>query len=578
MRHLDRLAAMAGHRLEDLVSRLSGNDALLLPSLIGLAVGVLAGLAMVLFRLAIEELPPLFFGLTNFDGFEELSPAARFLLPLAGGALIGLIFQLLPPATRAVGVVHVLERLAYHDGVLPIRNALVQFVTGATSIICGHSAGREGPAIHIGAAFASWLGQGVGLPHNQLRILAAGGTAAAIAASFNTPLAGVIFAMEVVLTEYTVTSFAPVILASVSATAVSRAFFGSDATLTLFSAIPYHPAQLVYAALIGLAAGLLASGFIRSMGFLSARTHKMQPFKRCLLAGALTGILAVPAPVIMGLGYDTLTETVQGNLPLTALLVLVFFKLAATAIGLGLGLPGGVIGPTLVIGASAGGALGAVFALLAPESAQPAALTALLGMMAMMGATLHAPLAALTALVELAANPDFIFPGMLAVIIAYLASQAFTRTGSVFEAMASARGVRLHHDPMLQSLRRMAVGRALNHRIRRVAPEMTREVLTEILQSQPDWLIIDLPDGEPRLVAAAEVARLLETSDDEEFDLMDVTLRRMTMEPIAHRSTLAEALRRMDAQELDALYVIRPDRPDILGVVTRSDVERSYRA
>jgi CBS domain-containing protein len=388
----------------------------------------------------------------------------------------------------------------------------------------------------------------------------------------------VIFAMEVILTEYTLIGFAPVILAAVAATAVSRVFFGSEALLSVFSLVPYRPEQLLFAALIGLASGLLASGLTRSMGFIAAKSRHLHPWQRCLIAGALTGLLAVPAPVIMGIGYDTLRETVEGSLPLTALVVLVVFKLAATSIGLGLGLPGGVIGPTLVIGAGAGSALGVVFALLFPHSAQPPALSALLGMMAMMGATLHAPLAALTALVELVANPDFIFPGMLAVIIAFLATRVLTRTDSVFEAMAHARGIRLHSNPIQQSLRRMAVGRATNESFRRVPRVNPRGRLTEVLQAHPDWLVIDPPDGGLRLVAAAEVARLLEIQDDDEIDLMEATLRRSNMQPIAHRSTLAEALRRMDAQDVNALYVVRPDRPDILGVVTRSDVERSYRA
>lgn len=577
MRLRFRFAAATGRGLDKLAARLSGQDALVLPSLIGLAAGLLAGLVMVAFREVIEAVPPALFGIPHYEGFEDLGPAARFLLPVGGGLIVGLIFQALAPPTRAVGVVHVLERLAYDDGVLPLRNALVQFVTGAISLACGHSAGREGPAIHIGAATASWLGQRARLPHNYLRVLAGCGTAGAIAASFNTPLAGVIFAMEVVLAEYTLSSFAPIILAAVSATAVSRAFFGSEATLMVFTALPYQPVQLVYAVAIGLMAGTLASILIRSLGFLAGRSRNLAPWKRCLLAGAITGLLAVPAPTIMGLGYDTLRDAVEGALPLSTLLILVFFKLAATASGLGLGLPGGVIGPTLVIGAGAGGAVGAILALAAPGTVQPTELNTLVGMMAMMGATLHAPLAALTALVELAANPDFIFPGMLAVITAYLTNRVLTRTGSVFEAMARARGVEFRSDPLFQSLRRLAVGRALNQSVRRVPARVTREALISVLQEHPDWLLVDPPTGGMRLVRAAEVDRLLEAVADGEIDLLEAALHRLPLQPIALRSTLAEALRRMEANGVNALYVVGPSSPAVLGVLTREDVERSYR-
>lgn len=577
MRLRSRFAAATGRGLDKLAARLSGPDALLLPSLIGLAAGLLAGLVMVAFREVIETVPPALFGISNYEGFEDLSPAARFFLPLAGGLAVGLIFQALKPPFRSVGVAHVLERLAYDDGVLPMRNALVQFVTGAVSLACGHSAGREGPGIHIGAATASWLGQRARLPHNYLRVLAGCGTAGAIAASFNTPLAGVIFAMEVVLAEYTLSSFAPIILAAVSATAVSRAFFGSEATLLVFTALPYEPVQLIYALAIGLVAGTLASTLIRSLGFLAERSRKLLPWKRCLLAGAITGLLAVPAPTIMGLGYDTLREAVEGALPLSALLVLVFFKLAATASGLGLGLPGGVIGPTLVIGAGAGGAVGAILALAVPATVQPTELNTLVGMMAMMAATLHAPLAALTALVELSANPDFIFPGMLAVITAYLTNRTLTRSGSVFEAMARARGIEFRSDPLFQSLRRLSVGRALNKRVRLVPARADRQDLARVLQEHPDWLLVAAPNGGMRLVRAAEVARLLQAVDDGQLDLLEAALHRLPLEAIALRSTLAEALRRMEANGVNALYVVGPSSPSVLGVLTREDVERSYR-
>jgi CIC family chloride channel protein len=204
--------------LDRLRLRLSRAEALPQLGLLGLFTGLIVGAVMIAFRLLIETAQGAFLPGGNPENYEALAYELRLALPLVGGLAIGLLFQWMPEAVRHVGVTHVMERLAYHQGRLPLRSAILQFFGGALSIVSGHSVGREGPAIHLGAASGSLAGQRFGLPNNSLRVLAGCGVAAAIAASFNTPLAGVIFAMEVVLMEYTVVGFAPVILAAVIAT------------------------------------------------------------------------------------------------------------------------------------------------------------------------------------------------------------------------------------------------------------------------------------------------------------------------------------------------------------------------
>ena len=209
--------------LDKLRLRLASVDALSLSAL-GLASGLLAGAVILVFRKTIESAQAAFLPGGGVENYEALGWEYRLALPIGGGLLLGLLWQLIAPKHRAVGVTHVMERLAYHQGYLPWRNALMQFVGAAASIIAGHSVGREGPGIHLGAASGSLLGQGLTLPNNAIRNLVACGTAAAIAASFNTPIAGVVFAMEVVMMEFTLAGFAPVILAAVSATMLTRAF------------------------------------------------------------------------------------------------------------------------------------------------------------------------------------------------------------------------------------------------------------------------------------------------------------------------------------------------------------------
>ena len=228
MTPLHRLKHFRDRSLEKLHLRLAAREAQFQLALLGMLSGVVAGAAMVCFQLAIEIPQAFFLGTDNPENYEALHPLLRLLLPTVGGLLVGWFFHRLASADRAVGVVHVMERLAYGEGILPIKNAGVQFLSATLCILFGHSVGREGPSIHIGAACASWMGQKIRLPHNSIRVLVGCGTAGAIAAAFNTPLAGVIFTMEVVLVEYTLASFTPIILAAVSATMVSRWALGSD--------------------------------------------------------------------------------------------------------------------------------------------------------------------------------------------------------------------------------------------------------------------------------------------------------------------------------------------------------------
>ncbi len=571
MRLHTRLQAWLEAILQSWTARLSGPDALLIPALLGILAGMMSGLVMVVFRLLIEQGPVRLLDFPNAEAYESLSPAAHFLFPAIGGLLVGLLFQYLQPATRQIGVVHVLERLTYHDGQFPIRNAIAQFFGASISLMSGHSGGREGPAIHIGAASASWIGEHFGLPNNSLRILAGCGAAGAIAASFNTPLAGVVFALEVLLTDLTLGSVAPIILASVSATAVSRLVFGNQSIFDVTLASAGEPYQLLYAVPIGIAIGLLASTLVFGLGFFSSQLRAWPVSLRLTVAGSLTGLLAVSAPEIMGIGYDTVHAVIAGKVIASGLLLVLLAKILATAAGLGLGLPGGVIGPTLFIGAIAGSLASTVTPTASP-------LYPLLGMVAMMGATLHAPLAALTALLELTSNPNVIFPGMLAVVSAYLTSKGLMRSESVFDALAHARGIDVHSDPLSRSLRRLAVPRAMSTSFVSAPRRATREGLATLLTEKPQWIVVEDEDKSARLLPAAELAHLLEVNQEPEMDLIELPLVRHRMEAIPVRSTLAEALRRMDESGIEALYVVASATNDnILGIVTRGDVARCYR-
>lgn len=566
--------------IERQYTRLASGEALWQISLLGLSAGVLAGLLIVIFRLLVESVQSAWLG-GNPENYESLPYLWRFLLPLLGGILIGVIFHVLGRNTGSVGIVHICERLAYHEGRLPLKNALLQFVGASISLISGHSVGREGPAIHLGAAGASLIGQRARLPHNSLRILVGCGAAAAIAAAFNTPLAGVIFAMEVILMEYTIASFMPVILAAVSATVLMRAFYGDAAAFEVPPLALNSPWELPYVAVMGLAIGALAALFIYLAGGLSTRFGQRPVWARMSAAGAATGLLALAVPEIMSTGYDSVNAALLGELGVGLLLLIVGAKLLASATAVGLGVPAGFIAPTIVIGAAAGALMGAIAEALWPQTASSQGFYAMLGMGAMMAATLQAPLAALTAMVELTANPQIILPGMLAVIASGLTCREVFGKPSLVLTLLRTRGLDYRNHPVAQALRRIGVTSVIDRSFVESPPRLAATEARRLLAANPQWVIVTDAQANRRFILrGAELARYLEHAGEEAVVLGDIPAERSHWIPIEPESTLQEALEQLDNSQTD-IAVVQRARPfasaKVHGVLTRERIEANYR-
>ncbi len=413
-------------------------NVLLLP-LLGVAVGVIASLVVVSFKATIAFAGPSLVGVESED-FESLPTFATVLLPLAGAMVIGALLTRVAAEDRRTGIAHVLERLGHHQGRLPAKNALIQFFAGAGALAAGLSGGREGPAIHLGAATSSVLGQAIGLDNRRIRVLVACGAAAATAASFHTPLAGVVIAMEVVMMQWAIGSLVPVILAVAAATAVSRTVFLHAPDLVIPHMASQSTLDLAYMALGGFIIGAIAAGFILAVRSFAALDR--HPFLlRATIAGAITACAAYFAPAVMGVGYDTVNVALAGHLALSALLLIAVAKVIASAACIGLGIPVGVIAPTLVIGAACGGILAHLALPVSPESAASPALYVMLGMAAMLAATLRAPLAALVIVLELTLAPGIILPAMLIVVIATWTTGSVFRQRSVVLTMLATLGL-----------------------------------------------------------------------------------------------------------------------------------------
>ncbi|SOB76782.1 chloride channel protein, CIC family [Marinobacter sp. LV10R510-11A] len=573
--------------------RLSGVDSLPQLAVLGLLSGLVTGGVILIFRLAIEW--PLEYFLPG-DGsevyasetFENLDILTRGLLPFVGALGLGLFLHRLATQDRKVGVVHVMERLNYHQGYISAKSAFIQFIVGVTTVVTGQSAGREGPAVHLGAAFSSLMGQWMRLPNNSIRTLVACGCAAAISASFNTPISGVIFAMEVVMMEYTIAGFTPIVLASVSAAVVTQVGYGTEPAFSVpaltMNSLLEIPWILVLAVIIGVSAALFIH-LVDSMGRFNHRPILL----RVIIAGALMVPVAVLVPQTMGIGYDTVNATINGELGFWLLLSAGVAKLVITALTVGLGMPSSIIGPTLFMGATLGGALGLIGAEVIPGHASSVGFYAMLGMGAMMGAVLQAPLAALMALLELTRNPNIILPGMLVITTATLiTSEAFGKK-SLFLTVLKSQGLSYQSSPVIQALRRVSVAAIMDKGVLRINRHLTVEEARKALKAEPKWLIVEGKNGPTSLLPAVDLARYLEDAEEmaaeeagepiESIDLMDIPANRRDIAPVQYQATLEEALHEFDATSAEALYVQRHVAPMIqrvYGVVLKSDIESYY--
>lgn len=564
--------------LEKLRIRLAGLNAQPLLALLGLLSGLLSGMIIILFRKTIELTQVTLLPIETAENFESLSLWLRFLVPVCGGVLLALLLYSFSRKTFRFGVVHVMERLAYFEGNMPFRNMVLQFVGATVALVSGQSVGREGPGVHLGAAASSLLGQYLQLPNNSLRTLIACGTAAAIAASFNTPLTGVIFAMEVVMMEYTISGFTPVILAAVSATVLTRWFYGSEPTFSVPPLELYSMQELPIVLMMGLSLGALAAVFSSMLQWVTTYNVRFSVWNRMLLAGTGVGLCAILVPEIMGIGYDTVNKAFNGNEALSLLLIAVLFKVIATSISIGAGVPGGLIGPTLFIGATAGSAFGLLVAYLPMDVSHPG-LYAMLGMGAMMGACLQAPLAALVTLLELTANPYIILPGMLAIVSATLTSKEMFAKDSIFLMQMRAIGLDYRNDPLAQSLRRIGVASVMDRQYATTTKLIDRDQAMRLLKDAPRWLIVEGNDAK-LIMPAADLARYLEDNNNEQIDMIEIPSTRRHMAPIHLQATLQEAKETLEKTNAEVLFVSRPIAPmvdRIYGVIDREIIEKGYR-
>lgn len=587
--------------LEQFRQRLAYFDALPQLVILGIITGFATAIVIILFRLAIRFSQQWLLPDGIAEDFESLSLQARFLYPVIGALLLILLMLLIPKVSRPTGIVHLLARLNYYQGRVPLGNFLTQFFASIIALGSGQSVGREGPAVYLGGSCSSLLGQVLHLPHNTLRIMIGCGTAAAISAVFNTPLAGVIFAMEVILLEYNIIGFTPIIVSAVVADVFVELVLGSSSTLTFPTLTDNTLLQLPALVLLGLVIGAIAALFISVLQFtLRFRGWKMPV--RFALAGLLTGVIALQLPQVMGTGYDSIEQLFDVPPAILLLFGILAAKTLLTPVIIALGIPGGIIGPSLVIGALTGALLAQIGRLVGlPMSVE---LLTIIGMGAMMGAILNAPLAALMALLEFTDNSAIIVPGMLAIVISNLTVRSLFKRPSVFQATLQAQGLDIRRAPLAMALSRAAVGSLMRRGVRETDGNLTRRTLESLLTDTSQWFLIKrgnlsqlMPPGDLlgwlnthrhanddltdigtglRMEPERDNSDVDVAAEPEEIiDLMTLPANRQSVVQIPYRATLLEAWQMMNDNHVRVLLVIS-NQGEAMGTITHEQIEDYY--
>lgn len=541
-------------------------------TIIGAAIGAVTALVIALFRFIIELGVSSLTPLSDHEAFEQLPIDARLILLSIGLVLIYIIQRPLARSQRQTGIGHVLSMLQQQDGHMPIRNWLNQFASTIIALISGLSVGREGPAVHLGAGIGSQAAERLDTPKSTVRLLLGAGVASAIAAAFDTPLAGVLFAMEVILFEYLIAGFIPIIAAAVTATAVTRVIYGHAPLIALPSIDQLDEPLGLSFLLVGLIIGTAAAAHIYFTGWLIRQTSNWSLKVKFLMIFACSVPAAIFLPELLGTGSDTLAKAIDGELVFTLLILIAVGKMLLSSITVGLGVPGGLIGPSLLVGAC----LGAACAMIASAMGinhSPVAM-AVVGMTAMMGATLFAPLAALSATIELTSSTALIWPAMLAIVIANIVSRYVFNQRSIFQQIARAQGIEVSNNKLQQAVKQISI-LPLATQSFQYAPRVCR--ISDIQALCDKHWIIAQDSNEMRLLDAKALSSTLtdecsreQVQSDSFVDLFQYCRQDASLGKIAANANLAQALTELRRHNYSGLLVTMPyGQP---GLITRKRI------
>ena len=536
-----------------------------------LVIGAAVGLTVVAFIVLTENL-----GSRMYPIGAELQ-FRRLLVPVIGSLVTGFLLYHFFPDARGSGIPQTKAALYVHGGRITLRTVLGKFWLSAGSLASGIALGREGPSVMVGSGIASVMGRALGLKRKKIEALVPVGASAALAAAFNTPIAAVLFSLEEVMGNLHAPLLGSVVLSSATAWIVLNLMLGDEA---LFSVPDYqlvHFSELILYALLGVVGGLVSAVFVKMLlrirqWFLDMpeRTRAFQP-----VAGGLTvGVLGFFVPQVLGVGYGSVGDALNGEMVIWMMALLGVLKLVATAMCYGSGNAGGIFGPSLFIGAMLGGTFGSAANWLLPDHTGSAGAYALVGMGATFAGIVRVPFTSVIMIFELTRDYSIIVPLMLSNVISYFISYRYQRK-PIYQALAEQDGIHLPSAATQQPQGRLRVRRAM--RVPRVVLEadMTPGDALARVENSPwnTWPMVD-NRGLVGMVTSEQLRRAFQENTGEKLG----EASHVIAGPHLHDDHLLDiALERMGEADVSVLPVVsRLDVRRLIGIIALPDVMRVY--
>lgn len=565
----------------DFTRQASGRKVIVL-LLVAAVIGLVTGTLAVAFRYLLKEVTTLFWA----ESYDLVAATAAMpwyqimLIPIVGGLILGPIVERFAPETRGAGVPEVIESVVTREGNIRHRTTLLKMFSTLLSLGCGASVGREGPVVHIGSSVGSSIAQLLRMSPEWKRVFLACGASAGIAATFNAPMAGMLFAAEIILVDFQVNYLSQIAVSAVTATVVSHHFLGSFPTFNVpqFQLISYWEIPLYLA--LGLLAGVLSILFIRTISKVEDLFDgaSVPRWLRPALGGVAVGGLALLCPHVLGVGYLAMNGVLDGQLLPLLMIGILLAKFVATSCSVGAGFSGGIFAPSLVMGGLLGGIFGSLLQLVAPESVASFPVYGLVGMAAMVSGTTLAPITAIFTIFELTYNFEIILPLMTSCIASLIVVQTFYGL-SIYETRLVRKGVKIVRGRDVTLLRSLQVVDYMEASFEQVSERLSLGKLVDMAQESqyPHFVVVD---GHNHMVGMVSM-RDLKACLSEMGELCELVLASEIMTrdvlSITPDQNLETAFEIFEGKHISTLPVVDVNNPQkVVGILKKSTLIQAY--
>lgn len=563
-------------KTKELVFYLQTSEALFL-LFFSIVVGVGSGFGAIIFRWLINSFKFIFFE-KSYNILYFMGPYYVVFIPAIGGLIVGPLVYLFAREAKGHGVPEVMLAVATLGGRIRPRVAVIKALASSICIGSGGSVGREGPIVQIGSALGSSLAQLFKLSEEKIKILVACGAAGGIAATFNAPIAGIFFALEIILGDYALRFFSSVVLSSVTATVISRSFLGDHPA---FKVPPYEllsiweiPLYFIFGFLSAFTALLFIKSLYKCEDVFNS--WRIAEYIKPVFGGLIIGLIGIFYPQIFGVGYDTIELALYGKIAFWLVFILVFIKIFATSITIGSGGSGGVFAPSLFIGAMLGESYGKLTQLFFPEYGIPSGACALVGMGSVFAGASHAPISAILIMFEMTGNYKIILPLMITCIISISVVRRFTKE-SIYTLKLRRRGVDIQKVRERDLMDKITVSEAMVKNVVTLEESLTIKNVEQLLKSTLHHRGFPVVDSKGNLVGMVTRKDINESLVGGQTD---VPLRDIMTKDIAicyPDEDLKTALQKLAMKGVGRIPVVERSNPlCLLGLITRENIIDSY--